>query len=142
MNGETKTPRSGPNSAQLTLQNKVDWLTLNTRSIPEISPPRLKELQTKFDIYFSGAVREAELAFARKDHAQLFKIAHNLRGEAGSVGFPNAGRIAGLLTNLVRGGPPASWRQVHAHLVVLKRLSEDGRDQLPPGIVERLAKLC
>lgn len=112
---------------------------------------QLANLRTEFPVWMAAEVMELDKAWKAYQAGEanavtmLFRRVHDIRGQAGTFGFPLAGRAADILCKLMDavGEVPASI--IEAHLYAIRAIVRDNvnTDNHPVGVpmIKALEKL-
>jgi chemotaxis protein histidine kinase CheA len=84
--------------------------------------------------------------FAPQTRAALYRVAHDIRGQAATLGYPSAGRVAGVFCDILdsvesRDVPDAFLEQYVTAIRAIARETERGKDStLAQNLADELAK--
>jgi HPt (histidine-containing phosphotransfer) domain-containing protein len=107
----------------------------------------MEGLKTEFADWIADGVREltdARDAFvaaaSETTQAKLHRVAHDLKGQALTFGYPLAARVAASLSRLLEGGNPAAQTQlIGAHVEAIRVIVRDNVKQNAPQVAAVLA---
>jgi HPt (histidine-containing phosphotransfer) domain-containing protein len=107
----------------------------------------MEGLKTEFADWIADGVRElteARDAFiaasSEANQAKLHRVAHDLKGQALTFGYPLAARVAASLSRLLEGGNSAAQTQlIGAHVEAIRVIVRDNVKQNAPQIAAMLA---
>jgi chemotaxis protein histidine kinase CheA len=107
----------------------------------------MEGLKTEFADWIADGVRkliEIRDAFAATPNAatreNLFRAAHDIKGQALTFGYPLAARVAASLVRLLEGGnPEAAIALIGAHVEAIRVIVRDNVKQNAPQVAALLA---
>ena len=107
----------------------------------------MEGLKTEFADWIADGVREltgARDAFiaapGEANQAKLHRVAHDLKGQALTFGYPLAARVAASLSRLLEGGNPTAQTQlIGAHVEAIRVIVRDNVKQNAPQVAAMLA---
>lgn len=142
-------------SAGVDLRSKVKELKLGRGEKDPVAAAEaaLKRMETTFVVWIKDETdklldvwRAADaVRFAEPQRSELFRGAHDLKGQAATLGYPTAGRIAGSLCMLLDHAGPAERlprELVRQHVQAIRAIvAEDAREEANPTAVKLADKL-
>jgi HPt (histidine-containing phosphotransfer) domain-containing protein len=82
-----------------------------------VDPPLLQELLALFDAHFTDTVQALDAALHADDRQAIGRLAHKLRGEAGTFGFDELVSLLQRAETAAKQGEPLDAGQLSAQLL-------------------------
>ena len=110
----------------------------------------LKELTASFDVWMLdetqtllSAWKSCEASgFGDEERNTLFRSAHDIKGQAATLGFPAAGQVASSLCALIEGVRPEQLPRelVRQHVLAIRAIAQESRQNEPNALAALLAE--